>query len=314
MKNNKKIIIELILIVIAIVVIILVVNRNKKPPYEDPIEVEVLPPEEVQSWQEKENKILPVANMNDVIEIKSCLETYYNAKYNDRVDSKSTVFNCLSPMYITSKGISEDSIMIESSNIEYDSYVEIYSSYLVTRNNNTDLFYVSGLVRNKKSYESRSFNLAIVKDLNNHTFEILPEDFFEEGFFNTIESGTINSYDYNNEVSNRIYNTYTSVSMKSDMFYQIMFNNVRSLLSYDMQNAYRYLNKEAGSINSLESLKNFYNDNKKEIFMMGYGSSQVESGSDNSSFKITCFDKNDAIYITFFMDGYGKYTYTIDTL
>ncbi len=312
MKNKKNIII-IVSIIAIIIVITIILKNNNKPLYKDPIEVEVMPDEAEQVWKDKEEKILPISNMNNVVEIKNCLETYFNSLYNNSEESKKIVYNCLALEYINRKNISEEDINIED-NEEFDSYVEIYSSYSVTRNNNVDLFYVKGLVRNKRDLKSKEFNLAIVLDLNNHTFEIYPDDYFDKDFFINIESGEMNTLSYSENVENRKYNTYVSSKTKSEMYYQLLFNNIRNLLSYDIEKAYELLDKENSSIKSLDEMKEFYNDNKRNIFLMAYGSSSVEYGESNSSIIITCFDKNDEIYITFYMDGYGKYTYTIDTL
>ncbi len=310
--SRKKIIIMLAIIFICMVIVVAYLKLNTSE-IKDDIEVEVIPDEVEQVFKDKEDKILPITNMNNIVELKTCIEKYYNAYFNQLEDSKEIIYNCLSKKYIEEKNITENNIEIQDTEL-YDAYAEIYKAYIVTKNNGIDLYYVSGLIRNMKSYESLEFDMAVVLDSVNNTFEIYPKDYFKEDFFESLENGQINEFDFNDQIENRKDNVYVISSTKAEKYYQMLFNNIRNLISYDRQNAIDYIDYDYSNIKTKEQLDSFYEENKRDIFLMSYGSADVSYGDDETTKTVTLYDKNDKFYITLIMEGYGTYKFSIDKL
>ena len=63
-----------------------------------------------------------------------------------------------------------------------------------------------------------------------------------------------------------------------------------------------------------KKLDSFYEENKRDIFLMSYGSADVSYGDDETTKTVTLYDKNDKFYITLIMEGYGTYKFSIDKL
>lgn len=308
--RNKRYIFTILAIIVIFIAIIIIFNIIRKSNEVDTIVFEPIPEVVEQEWEERKNKILSIDDCNYVVELKYSLEIYFDALNNTDEANKEIAFSCLAKDYVDKRTITKNSIILPDSDVEYESSVEIYKSFMVTRNNGSDLFFVSGLVRNMRDYSSEEFNLAVVLDSNNETFEIYPKDYFEDNFFDNLKSGEVNELDYPDIVEDRQYNRYNIVETQMNSYYNIIFENVRRLISYDIENAYKYLNKDVSEIKSIGEINSFYDSNRKSIFLMNFGNSAIEKADINNKV-IKLYDSNDEIVITVYFEGYGTYLYDI---
>lgn len=315
-----KILIGLVIgIVIIIIANIIITNMNKDR------EDEVLP--EIQEYMANTTgKIQKIDNIIDLAQIQSCIQKYYlnyfaiygentatdlsYEEYNSQ-NYKEAAYKFLSPKYIAKAGITIENINSIPEEIR-DPDIEIYNIYFATKYEGISAYFVNGFVRDSNTYKAKDFNMIVVIDDNNQTYEIYMGDYLENSDFSALEEGQEINFELPTSVENRGENVYGTVKYTYDDLSQDKFDNIRGLLLRDSEKAYELLTDEAkaNTFKTIDEFNQFINNNRKEIFLLTYGGYVLKNNDGNIIVKM--YDDGNEVSINVHFNGFSNYTFSIE--
>lgn len=315
-----KILIGLVIVIIVIVIANIVLTNIGKDKEDDTL------PEIQEYMTNTTGKIQKIDNIIDLAQIQSCIQKYYLnyfAMYGENTatdlsegeykveDYKNSTYKFLSPKYISKAGITLENI---NSNLEEirDPDIEIYNIYFATKYEGTSAYFVNGIVRDSSTYKAKDFNMIVVIDDNNQTYEIYMGDYLENSDFSALEEGQEVNFDLPTSIENRGNNTYGAVKYTYDDLSQDKFDNIRGLLLRDVEKAYELLTDDAkaNTFKSVDELKQFINNNRKDIFLLTYGGYVLKNNDGNIIVKM--YDDGNEVSINVHFNGFTNYRFEIE--
>lgn len=275
MKKLKNIIIIIIIIILLLISIVYILNKNQNNVSNENDYIEE--PENIQGSYEIDNTIKELDNRADYFIIKEIFDKTLNyINYFDYDLSQSRLeFNSLEEEKQFLNKYKKDGIDILKSimpkkymqnfNMTDDS---INDSLLKYANKNVKIcnIYVSDNSSNIKTYfvysnvlsTNEEFNLVIILDSNNKTFNIMLENYIKiEGISKEKILGAKVEQDIKSIESNE-YNTYEVPNANNEMYAQELLENYKTYLINSPQRAYDLLylefrQKKFNNINKFES-------------------------------------------------------------
>ncbi len=319
MERKRKSFITIgIIVVIILVLIVFIIKKvnNSNKTIEPDNTIDPLPDEIVEQREKHTGKIQYVERGN-LYRVKGIIQKFYSlcnylvdGEEDDRDLVKSQIISMLSNEYITTNGINSNNLS-EKVAIDNSYIIEIYNIYMCTNYENVYSYFVNGILRNiEDSTDYREFNLAVNVDINNKTFEIVPND-----MINNINIKDLKEYDeieyvIPGDVEDREYNHYSDVSATPEEISRDYLSIIKNLLLYDIDRAYEHLSDE-GKIrySSKNDLVNFVNNNKGKIFSLIYGGNTISTEENKNIFKI--YDQYRRYYIVINFNVFSSFTFDI---
>lgn len=307
MNNKRKSIFWWIItcIIVLIVSIFFYSSRNKSKV--DETDLDIMPENLIEYVNTTRGKIIKLENFADVLNVSACLNKFYSNYYAKNItdDNRKIVYNMLADEYKSRYNTSIEDI---NSNVEFnDLSVEIYSIYFVTDFSGMNLYFVKGLVRDL-NYDSKEFENIVVLDRNNNTFEVYLDNYLKDNNIHVNNLTLGDEYPLPEKVENNEFNVYSPMGVTMDDYAAYLFSNMRNSIIYNREYLESMLN-ENSNINSLNTLNDFYNNNKKDIILGAYANYEFDvNEADNI---ITCYDKNHSFMITFYLDAYSSFKFDL---
>lgn len=326
MHKNKKIIFSLLMICLIIVIFIIFVNKDDNTNDSNDTELRESDIELINSQNNKLQKIDSYVTLNL---IKNCVQKFYlnyigisdPDNTNDLIEYyKEISYSMLSPNYIDSVGITQGEL---NSNIEYISRfnIELYDIYSLSKYNENPSdydsitsYFVKGVIRDLDSYSGIEFNMILNLDNINNTFEVYLDNYLANVDFNNLKEGEEINFEIPNSVENRNYNKFNIISTNIEDIADYRFNNVKTLLLYDIDRAYKCLNEQLKSekFRTIDDFRNFIDTNKNNMYFMTYSNYEIRYEDD--IMVLDCYDKNDMFCISIYCNNYSELNYSISLL
>ena len=319
--NIKKIILVLIILLIIILLIlsmILLRKINKDIPNEIPIE-----PIEI------DTKIQQVDNKNDFFTIKMCIikfyeylaredlddnliideetENYINEQEKNRAEA---IYSMLDDEYIIYKNINLDNLFQKIERIN-QSDVFISRMLVSQRNSNTAVYFVNGILQDKKTKQNSDFKLMVKVDMKNETFAVLLQDYVE-AYYNNIEIGQEFKITEFEDITNKNYNTFDYQMVNEEEYIYNLFEELKKYLMYNREEAYNKLDSlySENRFNTYNSFEEYVKNNIKNIVTMQMKQYQINNFDDYTQYVL--IDQNGRYYI-FNEKAVMDYTVILDT-
>lgn len=327
MYRNKKIIFILIIIclIIGIVIILNIFNKNDDYKEEGPTDTE-LREADIEIIDSQNNKLQKIGGYYTLNLVKNCVQKFYlfyiGISNPDNTDNfyKEAAYNMLSPEYINALGITQDSI---TSNIEYieNFNIELYDIYSLSNyqdDPNTfgiiTTYFVKGVIRDTRTYNGIDFNMILTLDNATNSFEVYLNDYLAGIDFNNLKEGEEINFEIPKSVENRNYNKYSSISTTANDFAEYRFNNIKTLLLYDIDRAYEYLDEQTKSseFKTIDDFKSFVDANKNDIYFMLFSTSEIRY--EDGVMILDCYDKTDTFCISLYCNNYSELDYSISLI
>lgn len=330
MKNKSLITKILVFGIIAIILVVIIVNIIGKITSElskDKLDSNL--PEVDDYIQNTTGKIQKSTDGVALYQVQSCIQKYYinygamfgentitqvaSEEYN-KEDYKKSTYNMLAPKYIEKNGITLENID-KSNNVNIsEPEIEIYKLYVVTKYNGVYTYFANGLVRDSITYEAKEFNIIVVLDENNRTFDIYLDNYLDINDFSKLTEGETIDFEIPDSVENRKDNVYGYATAKYEDIAEDKFNNIRRLLLSSPEKAYELLTDEMKSsrFNTYQKFTNFINDNRKTIFLLTYSNYYLKDNDGSIIFKT--YNKDDKICINIYFDKFSSFTFDIEGL
>ncbi len=326
MYKNKKIIFGIILLLFIIVIIIIfkvVSNINENDNSYSDTELREADVEIINSENNKLQKIEGYATLNLV---KNCVQKFY-LYYNGISSPNSTdsfyrdvTYNLLSPDYINKLGITQENV---TSNIEYieNFKIELYEVYSLSKyeENPEDFglvtaYFVKGVIRNTETYDGIDFNMILTLDNTTSSFEVYLGDYLADVDFNGLKEGEEINFDIPQSVENRDYNKFSSSSTTIEDIAEYRFDNVKTILLYDIDRAYEYLNEQAKSneFKTIDEFKSFIDSNKNNMYFMLFSTYEIRY--EDGVMILDCYDQTDTYCISLYCNNYSELNYSISLI
>ena len=325
MKNKSLITKILIFGIITIIVIVLIVNILSKIISElkkDKLDSNL--PEIDEYIENTTGKIQKSTDGNSLYQVQSCIQKYYinysamfgentitqvaTEEYN-KEDYKKSTYNMLAPKYIEKNGITLENIDKSNEVNLLEPEIEIYKLYVLTKYNGIYAYFANGFVRDSITYDAKEFNIIVVLDENNRTFDIYPDS-----DFSNINVGETVDFELPDSIENRKDNVYGYVTAKYEDIAEDKFNNIRRLLLNSPEKAYELLTEEMKSsrFNTYQKFTEFINNNRKTIFLLTYSNYYLNNNDGSITFKT--YNKDDKICINIYFDKFSSFTFDIEGL
>lgn len=328
MKNKSlitKIIVIAIVVIIVIFLVVKLVGFIDEKVHEDKPDSVI--PEIQEQIDNASGKIQKVNTPNELYQVKSCILKYYlnyaatygkntitevsGEEYNAE-EYKNSTYNMLAPKYIDKNNITVENINSQSNDI-LEPEIEIYSVYSLSNYNGVAAYFTNGKVRDSLSHNGIEFNIILVLDDNNQTFEIYFNDYTDEIDYSELKENEKIDFELPDKVESRTSNVYGITSAKYEDISEDYFNLVRRLLLSDPEIAYSLLNDDMkDKYGSYDSFKGFIDDNYKTLFLLTYGNYYVKNNDGNMIFK--AYNKDDTICINIYFDAFSSFKFDIEGL
>ena len=323
--NKKKLIIIIFVIVVISVLLFFIFKMKFNIVNLDNSDTE-LRVEDIYNINQENKKIQRLNSYVELNTVKNCIQKFYSNYFSTNISDysdeqknnyKEIVYNMLSKEYIEKNNILKQNIISMYENVKECS-IEIYNVYTLSQYINDmkeygtlRVYFVSGIVRNKNTLEGKDFNMIITLDNNNNAFEVCMEDYIEYAKFNNLEVGEEVDFHIPEVVENRKDNVFYTYNATFEDIVRERFNNIRNLLTKDIEKAYSMLNSYEEFIN-IQEFKEFVEENKRYIYLMSYNTYSLKYEGDN--FIIECYDKKDRYCISIYCNSYTSYKFSIAEL
>ncbi len=322
--NNKKNIIIIISVIVIIVLSIVFFTFTNFQNKEDLDNTDTdLRDEDIELIDNENKKIQKLNSYVELNTVRNCIHRFYSSYLytnNDNVNEvenyQNKVYKMLSKDYIEKNNIQTNEIKSISNNIE-DLSVEIYDIYTASQyfNNqeeygNVKIYFVNGIIRNLNTLEGIEFNLIILLDNVNNTFEVYMSDYKDYYRVNISDIGKEVDFNIPESIENRGDNTFSIVGTTMDDIAKYRFDIVKTLLTIDVDKAYDLLiNQSIEQFSDINEFRTFIENNKKDIYFLAYSSYSLRY--DEDKLFIDCYDKKDKFCISIYCDEYSSFKFDI---
>ena len=326
MYRNKKIIFGIILFIIIIAIIIIVNVMDNRNDYSNSYSDTELREADIELINSKNNKLQKIEGYATLNLVRNCVQKFY-LYYNgisdpNNIDDfyKEATYNLLSLDYINNFGITQENI---TSNIEYieNFKIELYEVYSLSKyeENPEDFelvtaYFVKGVIRNTETYDGIDFNMILTLDNTTSSFEVYLGDYLAGVDFNSLREGEEINFDIPQTVENRNYNKFSPSSTTIEDIAEYRFDNVKTILLYDFNRAYEYLNEQAKSneFKTIDEFKSFIDSNKNNLYFMLFSTYEIRY--EDGVMILDCYDQTDTYCISLYCNNYSELDYSISLI
>lgn len=307
MKKIKNILIVLIICLILVsVVLIIYYKRTPKNLRTDEVEGSYELPDLNDNLESLNirNRYFVVQN---IIKNYYKLLTYYNNKQEQTQNTKNILYSYFDEDFINYKKLTLDNI---------EDYLGKYNNLYVDINQvkyiesiNLAVYFINGQVVEKETKISNNYNLMLVIDSQNSTFNLYTEDYIKERNWNNFSKDSFEILGYS-KIENRIYNKYSYELIDDDTYCNTMFENFISRLKYNKEYSYSILD-ETYKEKKFQDLKAFekYVEN---LQLDGIWLNQYKINKGEKNKEIICVDNKGRIWM-FYEKTVMNYKVILDT-
>lgn len=337
MNKLKKIIVFIFIITSILIVGILLILKNNKNTNENIIVDDVGEPEGIEEDEDNTNIVKELDNRMDYFIVKNVFENTLNyinyldydlsqGKLEFTSESEEKQFlskykneginmlkNVMPKEYINSFGMDDNNIynnLVKYANKD----IMISNVYDTNSNSNIKIFFVYATVLDT----NEDFNIIVLIDYNNSTFNILLENYIEK---EKIDKSKIvgmsfklglNEITQKDSIESNEYNTYEIPSVSNEMYAQELIENYKHYLLDFTQKAYDLLDDEykAKKFNGIDKFKNYINNKNSNIEDMELSKYKVNTYNDYTEY--ICIDQF-GNYIIFKENAVMNYSVVLDT-
>ena len=337
MNKLKKIIVFIFIITSILSVGILLILKNNKNTNENIIVDDVGEPEGIEEDEDNANIVKELDNRMDYFTVKNVFENTLNyinyldydlsqGKLEFTSESEEKQFlnkykneginmlkNIMPKEYINSFGMDDNNIynnLVKYANKD----IMISNVYDTNSNSNIKIFFVYATVLDT----NEDFNIIVLIDYNNSTFNILLENYIEK---EKIDKSKIvgmsfklglNEITQKDSIESNEYNTYEIPSVSNEMYAQELIENYKHYLLDFTQKAYDLLDDEykAKKFNGIDKFKNYINNKNSNIEDMELSKYKVNTYNDYTEY--ICIDQF-GNYIIFKENAVMNYSVVLDT-
>ena len=319
--KNIIIILSILLVVALIILLIIMVNANNQDVTNEN--------EIVQTSEENVDTTLKIvtdrSNYYSVSEIVGQYYSYYATIYNldsyfsqedaeayaeAERENTSALYNMLDTEYIANRGITEDNIKTNLTEIKLVS-PEVSAMYVSNQPNNIDVYVVEGKLKEGITSEGENFRIIVKLDHNNNTFSIVPQDYASEKYGN-IELGQNVSIEPLERIQKNNDNSVRSREIDDETYVKDLFNHFKRELLYAHQAAYEHLDEEyrTKKFGTMEEFDKIASSNTKTYQQMTL--TQFQKVEEDGYTQYVLVDQNGKYYI-FNENGVMNYSVILDT-
>ena len=331
MSNLKKVIIILAVIlliaIIALVAMLSMGNNTENVQVANQVDV----PE-----QEKQASLTPVKSREDFYTIKESIGKYYSyysilfnastyyATEDEQViaqaekDNGQILYNMLDSTYITSKGITVDTLKANLTKIgQVTPYIT--GMYLVPNTGNLSTYVIEGKIKESVEDTGTNFEIIVKLDKSNKTFSIMPQEYIVEKYGTIIKEqntdiNTQTDFQADNmlidqtildeiiqntpqAITPNANNTYTEPTITEETYVKDLFAEIRNELLNDSELAYSHLDEEyrTKKFATQEAFNSFVESKKAEYQTMKLAQYQIVEQNGYSQYVLV--DQNGKYYI-----------------
>lgn len=307
MKKIRNILIVLIICLILVsVVLIIYYKRTPKNLRTDEVEGSYELPDLNDNLESLNirNRYFVVQN---IIKNYYKLLTYYNNKQEQTQNTKNILYSYFDEDFINYKKLTLDNI---------EDYLGKYNNLYVDINQvkyiesiNLAVYFINGQVVEKETKISNNYNLMLVIDSQNSTFNLYTEDYIKERNWNNFSKDSFEILGYS-KIENRIYNKYSYELIDDDTYCNTMFENFISRLKYNKEYSYSILD-ETYKEKKFQDLKAFekYVEN---LQLDGIWLNQYKINKGEKNKEIICVDNKGRIWM-FYEKTVMNYKVILDT-
>lgn len=307
MKKIRNLLIVLIICLILVsVVLIIYYKRTPKNLRTDEVEGSYELPDLNDNLESLNirNRYFVVQN---IIKNYYKLLTYYNNKQEQTQNTKNILYSYFDEDFINYKKLTLDNI---------EDYLGKYNNLYVDINQvkyiesiNLAVYFINGQVVEKETKISNNYNLMLVIDSQNSTFNLYTEDYIKERNWNNFSKDSFEILGYS-KIENRIYNKYSYELIDDDTYCNTMFENFISRLKYNKEYSYSILD-ETYKEKKFQDLKAFekYVEN---LQLDGIWLNQYKINKGEKNKEIICVDNKGRIWM-FYEKTVMNYKVILDT-
>lgn len=293
MQKLKKIIITILIVLLFIIVIIFLnVMRNRKL-VKDEASLNVITYIEKYSTKKVRDSV-------DFYTVKNICNTYVqNILYKD----SESLYNELDPKYLKEFNITKDNVLskLPKYYFEENDYltleVVVKDMYSIGNENSIYTFFVYGYVVDNIKHNKNDFKCIVELSKENNTFYILPEDYMEKHNYTEMSEGQEIETTIQKINTNETYNKYDNIIREDEEIILDYFNQYKTALIYDKEEAYEMLDKEYREkrFGSVQNFVSYVNKNIKEMYLVTLDKYLVKNKSDYTQY--VCIDTNGKYYV-----------------
>lgn len=248
MKKNQKLILIITVIMVIIIILLLCVLIGKRNNKEEKIYEQMN--EQINKSKDNNNEItnenikfenvdvqtsvVLLKNANQYFSVSNCINIYINSV--NKQDNEAT-YNLLNDEYIKEKNINKNEVYEIVKKFDKDK--TFYPEEMYIKKGTVNTFYAKGYIDNSDVQEKSNkeiYYISVLIDNNNKTFCVIPLS--ENEYMNRKEIGDKSFIPKNN------YNTVTLTSVSDEFLCKKAFNDYKSLLLYNYDEAYEKLDEE----------------------------------------------------------------------
>ena len=274
----QKNILTLILLIIFIISTILNIKmyievKNNKDYLLEQLELEKTMQEQITKYYD-ETVLEEVTNTNTFFKLKFCVEKYfstilnlYQNEENISKEAENELLNIIAEDYKDENDLTVNNIKEKFTYFEQEKTI-ISKAYQYNIREGISMYLLNGYNICNDGSNKKDFQIMLITDTNQNTFEVYPEDYLIKHKFNELKLGSkveiLNSIEQiekkdGNEIEKQII---TNETIAQDYFDLYIFN-----MRYDTEVAYNMLNKEYKE-KRFPTMQDFtkYIENRGEIY------------------------------------------------
>lgn len=304
LKIGRISLISIILIILIITIIILVAVKNtEKAKIRPDNEVQDdMTPEHIEYRKTWSGKVGNIENLGDYSIIKNILTKFYinySAIYTDDNDDNyfsNATCNVLAEDYKAKYEINTNNIKEKLPEIE-DVDIVFTNGYKVTDFEQKTIYYIEYLTKERTSQEYKSNKVLVVCNINENIFELYLEDYVDSLELPEFNIGDNFNIDMNIEFEKNSDNSYGASNYSYEDYAEDKLEEFRKMIINSPEKAYELLDEDykTSKYPTYESFKAFIDGNRKDIFLLTYGSSEISGSGENAIF--TIYDNKDIFYL-----------------
>lgn len=299
-NDNRRIILIIVILIVISILVLIIFNKNKKLKDEDVEDYMVVDQEEyINEWKGKLNNI---TDFSEYFLIKNALNKFYSnyaqmyGEDNDDDYFSNIVYKLLPESYIKEKNITIENIKEKFNKID-ENEVYILEAYSISDFEEQKVYIAKYLVRETSTSNILKHSSIIVCNTKNQIFDIYPNDYVESLNLPELEIGKNIELKIDENVISNSENQYRSQSKTKEDYAKDVFERCRKIILFSPEEAYYYLNEEQKEeYPTYEKFKQFIEENRKDIFLMTYGSFELKQINEKNYYVI--YDKNDKFSVT----------------
>lgn len=293
MQKLKKLIVAIMIILLLIIIVIILNTIKNKKAVQEEANLNVITYIEKYSTEKVKNSI-------DFYTVKNICNAYVQ---NLMYKSSEDLYNVLNPEYIKEFSITKENVISKMPQYDYENNdyltleVVVKDMYSVKNENSIYTFFIYGYVVDNIKHNKNDFKCMVELSKENNTFYILPEDYMKKYNYTEISEGQEIEISIKEIKENKNYNKYDSIIMEDEEIILDYFNQYKTALIYDKEEAYNMLEEEYREkrFGSLKKFEEYVNKNIREIYLATFDKYQVESKNDYVQY--ICVDKDERYYI-----------------